>query len=581
MMFKRISLFCLVFCGLVFSQMPGECFADASTYFGQATSHYEAGEYQKARELYQYAVDTRPKDLDYAIWSQTLVVLSNIDAGNMEGAGAAIEKLITDFAGNEHIAEVVHHIAFHCLTSKRYEKARELYQYILDNWPNDENCAIWSQTGVGMSSISLGDTEAADAAGAKLLNKFSDNRHIAEEVHHLAWHCRYMAGDHTRALQYYQYVVDHWPGNEKYAIWSQGGIALSYIDLGNSAAAQTAIDKLFAEFSGNERLAEAVDKIAYHYRELKEYEKATQYYQYILDHWPGSKYAMWSQTGLALLHIDLGNSAVAEATIDKLISDFFGNEGLVDEVHHIAYHYRVLKKYEKAKQHYQYILDHWPDKNPYAIWSQSGLILSFIALGQIEDAEDNTDKLLTDFRDNEYIAATVYDIAYSYNQLGEYEKARQFYQYILLNWPQAEHGIRTQIGLAQSIIGLGDNNDAEAVVNHLIANLTTDFPIDTSLPAEVAEAFYYAGDCYNKLGDYAKSIESYQRVVNDCPSYHLAWNALFMVGRNYQSLKESNITTELEADTMTRMAYEQVLEQYPDCKAVKIAKYWLSHHNSK
>lgn len=550
-MFKKVLLSSSVFFGLLFFVMAEECFADASAYFEQATSYYEAGEYGKARELYQYVLDNWPEDANYAIWSQTLVALSNIDVGQMEAADVAIDKLRTEFSDNEHIAEVVHHIAFHCLTSKKYEKARELYQYVLDHWPDDDSCAIWSQTGVAMSSISLGDTEAADAAGAKLLNKFSDNRHIAEEVHHLAWHCRYIAGDHTRALQYYQHVLDHWPGDEKYAIWSQGGLALSYIDLGNSAAAQTAIDKLFAEFSGNERLAEAVDKIAYHYRELKEHEKATQYYQYILDHWPGSKYAMWSQTGLALLHIDLGNSAVAEATIDKLLSDFSGNEGLVEEVHHIAYHYRELKKYEKAKQLYQYVLDHWPDADPYAIWSQSGVGASNAALGNDAAVEAVIDGLIADFSDDAGLPAAVAGIAEQY-----YNRALQMESEELAS--QAQNHFQKAIAIYKIVADeLPNSGDA------------------------TPEACCLVGVCYRKLSEYEKSIEYYQKVVDDYPTYHLTWHALFMVGRNYEDLKESGVISESEVNAKIKAAYEQLLEKYPDCKAAKIARRWLSRYSSE
>ena len=72
MMFKKVLLSSSVFFGLLFFVIAGECFADASAHFEQATSYYEAGEYGKARELYQYVLDNWPEDANYAIWSQTL-----------------------------------------------------------------------------------------------------------------------------------------------------------------------------------------------------------------------------------------------------------------------------------------------------------------------------------------------------------------------------------------------------------------------------------------------------------------------------------------------------------------------------
>jgi tetratricopeptide (TPR) repeat protein len=92
----------------------------------------------------------------------------------------------------------------------------------------------------------------------------------------------------------------------------------------------------------------------------------------------------------------------------------------------------------------------------------------------------------------------------------------------------------------------------------------------------VPQACYYAGDCYRDLGEYAKSILCYQKVVDSYPTYGMAWNALFMVGHIYQQMGESGLISKSEADVKTKTAYEQLLVKYPDCKVASIAQNWLS-----
>ena len=104
------------------------------------------------------------------------------------------------------------------------------------------------------------------------------------------------------------------------------------------------------------------------------------------------------------------------------------------------------------------------------------------------------------------------------------------------------------------------------------------------LPASIdatPHACCYAGDCYRKLGEYEKSIEYYERIVDDYSGDRMAWNALFLVGLNYEELKKSGSLWKSEADLKIKAAYQQLLEKYPDCKAAGHARRWLSRHNSK
>ncbi len=88
-----------------------------------------------------------------------------------------------------------------------------------------------------------------------------------------------------------------------------------------------------------------------------------------------------------------------------------------------------------------------------------------------------------------------------------------------------------------------------------------------------------AGQAYRKLGQYGKSAACYQRIADNYPESRLAGHSLFMVGRNYEELKKAGAVSESEADAKTKAAYEQLLEDYPDCKAAAIARRWLTNNS--
>lgn len=97
---------------------------------------------------------------------------------------------------------------------------------------------------------------------------------------------------------------------------------------------------------------------------------------------------------------------------------------------------------------------------------------------------------------------------------------------------------------------------------------------------DLSDACYYLGQYYRKNGDYEKSNSYYQKVVDEFPQYHLSWNALFVIGDNYQKLSELGVISKTEANQKTIAAYQKLLQDYPDCKAAKVAQNWLNKNSN-
>jgi len=333
--------------------------------------------------------------------------------------------------------------------------------------------------------------------------------------------------------------------------------------------AEAAFKELIASFAQFEQ-AETYEKDV-------NYKQAEEVYKKVTADYPGTNYALQARKKLTMLYISWDKPAETDAAFGELITDFSKHPLIPGTVYRIAEHATRLDKHERAKQLYQYVVDNWPGYY-YEMWAQLGVAVSNISLGDDPNSQTAVDRLLADFYDNARISDAVYDVAHRYNRFGKYEKARQYYQYVLDNWPESKFADWAKIGLAQANIGLGDYVTAEATVDKLVGRLNTDFASSSVLPAVAVEGYYYAGDCYRKLDKYKKSIQCYERIVDNCPQPYMCWSALFMVGYNYEEMKKSGLISASEADPKIRAAYEQVVEKYPDCPAAKHARWWLSRH---
>ena len=349
--------------------------------------------------------------------------------------------------------------------------------------------------------------------------------------------------------------------------------------------------------------------LAQTYEQDSNYGQAEAAYQNIVADYPDTNDALDAQKRLTMLYFSIDKDQQGQAAFQKLVADFSENARIAQTVNQIASYCSELKIHQKARQYYQYILDNWP-ADPVAIWAKAGVVTSSISLADETAADVATAKLLSDFSSHQYLRKAVFNIAAYSHWVGKYQRAKDVCQYILANWPEDEFAIWAQMDLAASYIGLGQEKAAQAAIDKLVTDFN-DHPklnwarfvvgqqyylenrfteaaamweqIMAGTPSftddEFAEAYLYMGDCYQRLGQYQKAIESYKMLADNYPDYKYAWHALFSVGHGYQNLKQTGGISDSQADAKTRAAYEQLLQQYPDCKAAKAAERWLSRNN--
>ncbi len=420
-----------------------------------------------------------------------------------------------------------------------YEQAEGIYKTIVQNYPGTDH-ALEAQKQVTVLYIDWDKQAQAQAALQELVAGFSENEHIAKAVYEVAQKYRWLQ-KYDKAGEVYQTVVEKWPGNDKYAIASQIGVARSNIEVGNDAGADAAMQKLITQFSDHQDVVSAVYQLAHHCRKLGRHDKTSKYYQVIVDRWPGHEHAIWSQVGVVRANIGLGNNADANAAIEKLLTDFSGDPDIVWAIFNISYQYH---------QYGRYIVENRPGTK-YAMWAQAGVAMSKVEPGNDTAADAAIAKLLADFSGHPDLP-------------------------LVISWGFAEQYYTKALQLENQ--GLGkqarEHFQKAAMICEIVINL---FPGSGA----TLEACRWAGDSYRKLGKYEKSIQCYQRVADDYPEYHLAWHALSLVGLNYAKLEGSGLISKSEANAKIKAVYEQLLENYPNCKVAKRAQRWLSQHNSK
>jgi len=338
-------------------------------------------------------------------------------------------------------------------------------------------------------------------------------------------------------------VVQSWPKAE-HAVWAQADLIKSYLAQDNDASADAAVEKLLTNFNDNPLIARAVWDTGQYYRDLKKYEMANKLYQHVVKTSPESEHALWAQADLIKSYLALGDDPNAQAAVDKLLTEFAHNKLIARAIHDTAWEYRKSGNYGRANELDKYVIDNWP-ADMQVMWAKMDMAKTDILLGNDAAAEKTIDILIVDFNDNPELPRTILIIGEEY-----YKK-----------------------GLSKEDAGLADQaKDCFEKAVKMWGRLINKFPNSALIP----ETCCWAGDCYHKLGQYEKSMQCFQKVVNNWPDYQYAWHAQFMVGRNMESLKESGVLSESEANPKIRAAYERVIQNYPDCSAAGYANNWLS-----
>jgi tetratricopeptide (TPR) repeat protein len=328
---KKIISTVLILSGLVFPAFALKCLADATAQFEQAKTYEQAGNYAQAEAIYKSIPVNSAYSYD-ALKAQEKLCCLYISWGKEAEAQTSYQALLSGFGGSGGILKAVDHVADRYRQMENYEKAHELYQYIVSTWPAEH--AIDSQKGVVLSRIHLGDEAGARAAVEKLIAKFSGSQDIDDVLSEIAGEYG-KVGKVAKGVELYRQVIEPWCRAE-YTPSSQATAVEFLICIGDDMGAQTATDKLIADFSSHNDIAKWLGHIGNIYHRLDKFEKSREICTLVVQRWPQNEEAMESQKFVALSCIALGDDAGARAAVDKLVAQFSGNLNLRNAMYEIG-----------------------------------------------------------------------------------------------------------------------------------------------------------------------------------------------------------------------------------------------------
>jgi tetratricopeptide (TPR) repeat protein len=478
-----------------------------------------------------------------------------------------------------------------------------------------------SQRGVVLSSIRAGDDANAVSELEKLISDFAENENIARAVREVADEYREL-GRYDEALANYGYVVQTWPGTEQ-AMEAQSGKVLAHISGKDYSAADAALNVLISKYSKGQDIEKIVKEIAGEYRELDKNAKAIEAYKKVVENWPGSDEAVESQTYVAKLYISASDDANAELAVEKLVAGFAKEDKVVEGVMEAAEEYGNASKHDKAGELYRRIVETWPDREE-ALWTQMGVVTSRLRAWDLDGAEAELGRLLTEFETNERLSDAVHEIVEEYRNTGAHEEGRQLFGWLLENRYSGDKTmLELQVGIALQSIKLGELDKADPAVEKLIGDYN-DNPelakalfqigeeyyhkglsyrndsteakcnfakaiavwerviVQQSAPSgTTVEAYYYLAACHRRLGEYEKAILYYENVISTWPGYKRVENAQFSIGYCYERLRDLGKIPESEADVKIEEAHKALVEKYPDSGLTGKALLGLARLNFK
>lgn len=308
--------------------------------------------YDKSARLYQYYLDTWPK-AKQAMEARKSLANCYIKLKDEQKAQESIDKLLTDFANHDGIAEATYGLGQLYRRFNKYDKAKKLYKYAAENFSKDDKFTMWSQVEVVKYHVRDGNEPAAEAAYKKLISNFSNQSALAASISQIGdTYCT--AGNYDKANELYQYVFKHWPQNEQ-LLWAKAGLAGQDIAQGNDDKAYKAIDSLIAEYKDDPNLPKAIFLIGEQSwsQALVERRKSKQ----ITD--PNNRI---TSNGIPELNDKAKDYLTKAHTVwERIIKELPSTTITAQAYHMSAECYRLLGQNQQAINYYQEVVNSWPD----------------------------------------------------------------------------------------------------------------------------------------------------------------------------------------------------------------------------
>lgn len=208
----------------------------------------------------------------------------------------------------------------------------------------------------------------------------------------------------------------------------------------------------------------------------------------------------------------------ANTAIKTILANFTSDAKLSSVVYDIAEAYRNSSKFANSIELYKYIVVNQPASRQ-AEFAQSGLAISNVAIGNLEAAKGELEKLKSNYATEPNIAQLVFNVGDAFYWFNHLKDANDIYAQVIKFYPSSEYAMWATMGLAISSISNKDDESAEIYIN----KLSTEYAENSRLP----EALYYVATKYGYNRNYKKANDIYYVIKTKWPENNWSKNSAF------------------------------------------------------
>ncbi|MBM3210878.1 tetratricopeptide repeat protein, partial [Candidatus Poribacteria bacterium] len=519
---------------MVLNKFPNSAYLHDSQFFIARCFFDEANYDQAFVEFTKVSSQSNPALLAQARYYAGLSLLR---IGRNQEALTTYQRFIADFPTSVFIPAAYFDMGTIHSKLKEYEEATRNYQLAIQN-TKDELTRSEIQFQIGNNYFDQEDYQSAIAAYRTLMEVYPQSVHISEARFMIAEGLWWLK-DYANAVEAYTLVLD----NDE----------------------------------DPERLVLATHKVGECHYQLDEKEVSLEWYQKVIDNYPNSPVVKDATYGKIWALNDLKRYDEA----DKVARDYIAKYK-TDSVYDIAAAEAQMmlgdikfdaENYVAAADEYLLVNSDYSDLPKFDPFKSRSLLQAGFAyykeaersnwdMNLLAKAASAFDQLITQFEKNfnkerrefqsrkEYIIPSIINLALSYKQMREYDKAIATLN--LMPKDNEEYG-RAMFLRAETYGESGKMNESLTMYRNMLTDKTISESWRSRAAIELASQLRDAGR-------HTEAVVEYQRIIDEYPRSEFVATAMYYVGSSYFDMEPKtpeNMSKAIEA-------FQKVLEKYPD-----------------
>ncbi len=491
----------------------------------------------------------------------TAQIFSLIEAGKSAEADAAVDKLITDYAGNAGLFPSIVTIADTYCWRKMYDKSERLCRLVIDKSP-DSPWATKAQLGLArleiLSLIEGGKYSSAQQQTDLMVADFREELNLPVALFHIGQEFGWK-GQFDKSKEVFDRLADRFPNSsvaQQAKLWSARANICALIEQGKDEQALAAIDKLISDFKNDAGLPEAAHWVSKEFEWVKgraveegatRFDAPKRIYQRLAKEFDDSSYGQQAESDYKrLTHrikiftlMDEANYKGVDTAIEQMAADFAGRpEIIASELCWIASEYeKHPDKADKASAMWERVAVEFPESSEFS-GAVSGAVRMAIEAEVRTDAKSEADdvvgRLREQLRGTPRLASALYLAGEAHRvQAGIYEQLKA-------DPASAKTHLEKAAQLYGEVIRLAGESD------------------------QAMQAYLRLGRCYSRLQRSSDALNCYKKIRETWPGSQFEPDCLEGIGICYEELGKQGLVSSSEADYESEQAYKELVEKYPD-----------------